>query len=126
MDQSICLDSDVLIGILKNDKRATGLLASADANYFTTAINAFEIWEGRTNKEQTEIFLSKMTIVPLDSSSAKRAADMHREMKSAGNALDIKDLMIGAICIENSLSIATFNIKHFERLKKFGLKIVEL
>ncbi|MBI4210953.1 MAG: type II toxin-antitoxin system VapC family toxin [Candidatus Diapherotrites archaeon] len=122
----ICLDSDVLIGILKNDKRVADLLETVDTSYCTTAINVFEIWEGRTHGDQTGEFLGKMAIVHLDESSAKRAADMHREMKTKGDLLDLKDILIGAMCIENGLALATFNKKHFERLRRFGLRMVEI
>lgn len=126
MVQKICLDSDVLIGVLKNDKRSVGLVASADASYCTTAINVFELWEGRTLGDRTGQYLNKMSIVHLTESAAKRAADIHREMKVKGDLLDIKDLFIASMCIDNGLSLATFNRRHFERMRRFGLKLVEI
>ncbi len=126
MDEKICLDSDVLIGVLKNDKRAISLLNSVKTVYCTTVINVFEIWQGRTLGDQTEQYLSKMPIVHLSESAAKRAADMHREMKATGDLLDIKDIFIGAMCIDNDLALASFNKKHFERLRRFGMRLVEI
>ncbi len=123
MVETICLDSDILIGVLKNERRATSLIQLFNGSYCTTAINVFELWEGRTLRDQTGQYLGKMEIIHLNEAAAKKAADMHRELKSGGELLDIKDLLIGAMCIENGIALATFNKKHFERLQRFGLKM---
>lgn len=126
MVEKICLDSDVLIGVLKNDRRAIDLLNSFGGAFCTTAINVFELWNGRTLEDQTEMFLNKMQIVQLDEGAAKRAADIYRTLKTKGDLLDLKDILIGAMCIKNRIALATFNKKHFGRLESFGLKMVRV
>ncbi len=34
--------------------------------------------------------------------------------------------MIAAICINRNCSLASFNRKHFDRFKRFGLKLFEV
>ncbi len=125
MDNAICLDSDVIIGILKNNPRAISFLHSADVNYYTTAINVFEVRFGRTSDGKAEQFLAKIQSLPFDENAAKAAASIQTELSATGKMLDAKDLFVGSICIANGMRLLTFNRKHFERLGKFGLELVE-
>lgn len=123
MDDVICLDSDVLIGILKNEERAVSFLRKVDAEYCTTAINAFELWFGKDEKGAVERFLGMIPTFLLDENGAKKAADIQKKLGAEGKAIEIKDLLIGAVCITNGIKLLTFNIRHFERLGKFGLSL---
>ncbi len=40
--------------------------------------------------------------------------------------LDERDLIIGAICIANNIPLWTGNIKHFKKLKEYGLNLVTI
>ncbi|MHA1709843.1 MAG: hypothetical protein ACTSXJ_08520 [Candidatus Baldrarchaeia archaeon] len=48
------------------------------------------------------------------------------DTQGGGMLIDERDLMIEAICIANSLPLATLNKKHFKRLTKFGLRPEDL
>ena len=49
------------------------------------------------------------------------ASRVWNELSRRGLLLDERDLLIGAICIERNLPLWTMNLKHFERLKEYGL-----
>ena len=93
MVRKICLDSDILIEFLRENKEIKEKIESLGGQFYTTSINVFEIWGGR--------------------------------IKSEEKMIDIRDIFVGARCIENKQELLTNNRKHFERLKKFGLVLVE-
>jgi tRNA(fMet)-specific endonuclease VapC len=43
-----------------------------------------------------------------------------------GDILDVRDIFIASVCIIEGLELLTFNLKHFERMKKFGLRLVKV
>lgn len=126
MDERICLDSDILIGILRQEEKAKKIIENTADDYSTTSINVFEIWLGRKNEEKTHEMIQSLEIISLDENAAKKAAEISKDLKKDGEMLDIKDILIASVCIENGLVLATFNKKHFERLVKFGLKLADI
>ncbi len=54
------------------------------------------------------------------------ASEIWAELADAGILIDDRDLLIGVLCIENKMPLWTFNVRHFERLTRFGLKILRL
>ncbi len=54
------------------------------------------------------------------------ASKIWADLKKRGKLIDERDLEIGALCIINQLSLWTKSIKHFDRLKKYGLKLVDI
>lgn len=126
MVRRICLDTDVIIHLLSKDQHTREIIESLDADFFTVAINAFELWYGRKENESVFELLEWLDVLPLDEKSALTAADILRELKKTGTILDIKDLFIGAICITHRIELLTLNRKHFDRLQKWGLVLVEI
>ena len=57
-----------------------------------------------------------MTVLPLDEPSARRAAALHDHLIRNNSDIGIKDVLIAAICLENSAPILTLNRKHFARV----------
>ena len=124
MVRRICIDSDVLIAFLNKDERTKQNLEALDADLYTTAINTFEIWYGRKKSETVFELLESLHRLDLDDNAARLAADILRKLKDSGKILDMRDLFIAAICIRNDVEFLTYNKKHFERLKEFGLILV--
>jgi len=54
------------------------------------------------------------------------ASKIWADLKKRGKLIDERDLEIGALCIINQLPLWTKNIKHFNRLKKYGLRLVDI
>lgn len=124
MVRKICLDSDVLIALLKKDEQTKRKLESLDANFYTTSVNSFEVWYGRKKSETVFQLLEWLNLLELNDKSARLAADMLRDLKKKGKMIEMRDLFIGAVCITNDVELFTYNKKHFERLKNFGLILV--
>ena len=126
MVRKACLDSDVIIELLKNNDKTKNAIISLDAEFYTTTINAFELWGGRKDKEEEIIdsLITWLNTKELDKKSAYRAGDIRRKLKKQGADIEFRDIFIAAICIQNDLELFTYNKKHFERLKQFGLKLI--
>ncbi|MBS3158973.1 type II toxin-antitoxin system VapC family toxin [Candidatus Woesearchaeota archaeon] len=124
MVRQICLDSDVIIAFLNKDEKAREAINLLDANFYTTAINSFEVWFGRKHSENIFELFSWLTPMPLTDKIARAAADIQRDLERKGNLVAIRDLFIAAICIENDLELFTYNLKDFERLEKYGLILI--
>ncbi len=124
MAEKICLDSDIIIDILNNKKEVKEILESIGKEFYTTSINIFEAWYGRKDTEKIENLISALYKLSFDEKSAKLAAQILTELKDKGNLIEPRDMFIGAICIANEIALFTKNKKHFERLEKFGLKLI--
>ncbi len=125
MVRKLCLDSDVLIALLNKEVNPRHALESSDAVLCITAINAFEIWYGRKNEETVPELLAWLEVIQISDVIARLAADILRDLKKQGMVLDFKDIFIAATCIVHNMELLTYNQKHFTRLKKYGLKLVE-
>ena len=123
MVRRVCLDSDVLIALLNKDEKTKQLIETVDAEFYITAVNTFEVWYGRKKTEPVFEALEWLHSLEMNDKSARLAGDMLRKLKEDGKMIDMRDLFIGAICINNDIELLTYNKKHFERLT---LPLVEL
>lgn len=123
--KKICLDSDVVIELLKGNPKIVEIINSLPADFYLTTINIFEIWTGRIENETEKIIglLSEFNILEFDKKSSLRAGDIRKKLKEKGELIDIRDVFIASICIQNNIELLTYNKKHFNRLEKFGLKL---
>ncbi len=121
-----------MISLLRGNEKAkmkAKTLEKASKEIVSTAINVLELYigiiavDGISGKriETTRNFLANLTILPLDTSSAERAAYILNSLKKTGNPIGLKNSLIAGIALENKADILTRNIKHFERVT--GLKI---
>lgn len=126
MDRKICLDSDIIINFLRKNQKTKEILNKLGEEFYTTQINAFEIWSGRLIYEEKTIkdMLNSLIKLDFDEDAALKAGDILINLKKSGNIIDFRDLFIASICISNNIELLTNNKKHFERLKNFGLKLV--
>jgi tRNA(fMet)-specific endonuclease VapC len=126
MDRNVCLDSDILIEITKGNQEIINSLQKLNANLYASPINIFEIWAGRLKKEEKNIesLIINLRKVDFNSQTAIKAGDIQLLLKEKGELIDFRDLFIASICIVNNLELMTLNKKHFERLTKFGLRLV--
>lgn len=112
-----------MIAYLRNNSEAkTKLeeLALREEPLYTTTINAFELYKGAKNSNETskvEKLLDVFYMLVMDRESAKMAGAIHNRSHSIGEA----DLMIACITISNKQTLLTRNKKHFAQIS--GLKI---
>lgn len=125
-DTRLCLDTDVLIAFLKGREPGASAVEKAVKEYtcFVTAVTAYELLFGVARAKKMigeDTLLSVMTVVPFDEFSARRAAHLHDELIRKNADIGIKDVMIAAIYLENSLTLLTQNQRHFSRVPSLSL-----
>jgi len=123
--RKICLDSDVLIELFRNNRQLTDKIFSLDAQFHTTSVSVFELWNSRKDEDKLSDFFHSITILNFDKNSGIIAGKISRQLKDNGEEVEFRDIFIGSICISNDVELFTLNVKHFERMKKFGLNLVK-
>jgi predicted nucleic acid-binding protein len=129
----VCLDTDVIIDFLKEEKYAYDLMLKLKEDeelISTTTINAFELYRGnkklsdKSNKDSVDIFLNNVKIHDFEIEASKKAAEIFEELKAKGEILELADIMIASIVITKNESLLTRNSKHFERIKELKIEKV--
>ena len=126
----VCLDTNVLIELLRNDKNTVSLIKNLEKsnNMTTTVINNFELWKGfykaKSIKDEKAIMevLNIISLLEFDEKASKKAAEIFEYLRSKGKIVDALDIMIASIVITNGESLLTFNKKHFEHIP--GIKLI--
>lgn len=122
-----CLDTDLLIAILRGKQEAynAALQIEKEAKAATTAINAYEIYFGAhrsqlksQNVKEVDSLFQKLEVIPLELSSAKKAAEITSKLAAKGQLINYRDTLIAAIATVNNLTLVTRNKAHFERIKE--------
>ncbi|HZY93719.1 MAG TPA: type II toxin-antitoxin system VapC family toxin [Candidatus Bathyarchaeia archaeon] len=126
------LDTDFLVGILRNNKDAEARIAGYDkeGRQATTTINAFELFYGahksrdeEHNVKEVYRLLSRLILLPFNVKSAETAGGMFATLERKGSMLDSRDVMIAGVALENQLSLVTRNRKDYGRIP--GITIEE-
>ena len=124
MDKKICLDTDVCIAIINRKGLYQNLLAKLlYSRVFISTISLFELFLRTTNLEPVESFIKYLEILDFDSTSARKASEVRKALKSEGKEIEIRDLFIASTSIANDCTLATLNIKDFKNIK--DLKLLE-
>ncbi len=124
VDRKICLDSDIIIEFLKSNDKTKEKINSLNASFYATPINIFEVWYGKNKQEGTKGFLDNIKIIDIDKETGLLSAEIMEKLRDDGKLIEFRDVMIASACIINNVELLTNNRKHFERLKRFGLKLV--
>lgn len=125
MDTKVCLDTDVSIEILKNTAKASKLLdLTKDSEVYIASISIFELLLRETNLEAVEKLLSKTAVLDFSELSARKAAEIFKDLRKKCQMISIKDLLIASTTISNNCMLATLNIKDFKNIKE--LKLLEI
>ncbi len=126
--RGIILDTDVLIYFIK--KKLLSAIVSK-INCFLTFVSLYEYLRGSLyigkdlDNVKKELEESLIIIFP-DNNDIKKLCELWVELRRKGMLINDRDLMIGAIAISKDLPLVTKNLKHFVRLKEYGLKLLDL
>lgn len=124
----VCLDSDIIIEFLKNNKVVFDKIKNLqEKDISTTSINTFEVFRGFVNYKSDSIdkfnaFLSNLKILNFNPINSKKAAEIFENLKTKGEIIDLADIMIAAIAISNNETLLTNNISNFKRIPELKLE----
>jgi predicted nucleic acid-binding protein len=111
------LDSDVIIWHLRGQKEVTEMLRNLQRFGLPacSALSVLEIQLGvkKGEEEKTDRFLKSLKIFDVNMEIASKAAQLIREYKAKGIALDLPDSVIAATCLLHELILVTYNPKHY-------------
>ena len=122
----ICLDTSVLIDFYRKKEKSKSLFYHLSLSYSLFAVSAiteYEILVG-SNPIQDKFwleFFEQITVLPYNSETNRVAIKIYRQLKSQNKLIDIPDLFIGATAVQNKLSLATLNSKHFTRIADLNI-----
>ena len=130
MPGKVLLDTDILLEIVKDKnrevaQRAESYLASHGA-YTVSALTVVEVIRGlRHSGRDHEIpgmmsSFSKAEVLPLDLETAELAGRIHGDLDRAGLPIGRIDPLIAATALRHDLTLATGNVRHFERVRQLG------
>lgn len=119
-------DTDVFIWMQRGNRRAAALV-DATPERFLSVQSYMELLQCAQDKKQQRVikqFLADLafTVLPLSESIGHRAL-IYIEEYGISSGLRAGDALIAATAIENNLSLASGNARHFRALKDLALKV---
>ncbi len=122
---SVLIDTDVLIDVMRNKELLWEMQLRGSAISIITLYEYLfgECYIGKDIKTVKESLEKIFQVIDLDQQIICKAIEIDVYLTKNGEKMSIRDLIIGATAIVYDLMLVTRNVEHFERLKKFGLKI---
>lgn len=121
-------DTDVLIDALRGKGAAERMrIEIATGQLATSVISVFELCSGARSardREAIDRLLGALTILPIDASDAREAAEIRRELEGRGLGIGTADYLIAGLCRRRSAVLITRNRAHFERVP--GLQLTAM
>ena len=121
------LDTSVIIDFLSGDEKIVSLIKDliAKQQIKTTAITEYELlkYKSEIGRHAAETFLSGVTVCPLDSASARKAASIYEKLKETGKMINENDLLIAGISLANGELLLTRD-KKFANIDDQKIKII--
>ena len=116
-------DTNIFIAIFKGDAKLKILVENSDSAINT--IVYLELIQGAKNKadvNKIEKYLNRFELIHFDKAVSQRAIELVRAF-SKSHGLMLPDAVIAATCLENDLTLITFNSKDFRFIN--DLKILK-
>ncbi|MBS7634657.1 type II toxin-antitoxin system VapC family toxin [Candidatus Bathyarchaeota archaeon] len=124
----IILDTDVLIEIF--DKRsvkgdeALRVLAESGEDIATTVINLHEVLYGLEKYAKPVRDILLLPVIEYTKRDAQLSAELELKAESLGKPVRRADAIIAAITLNRGAQLYTFDLKHFNIFRNFGLKLL--
>lgn len=121
----ILLDSSIIIDLLRRKDKTQTLLHKLTLQGYHLAIaiithaelySGKSIWEKQKAREELETILQYIEIISIDKSISEKAGEIRAHYQ-----INLLDAIIASTAIHHNLSLATLNIKDFEKIPKLKL-----
>ncbi|HMF33871.1 MAG TPA: type II toxin-antitoxin system VapC family toxin [Candidatus Lokiarchaeia archaeon] len=127
----ICLDSDILIGHLRQNSDALKFIQEHESEgLVTTIITKFELLIGAKiskkrvgNLTKVRDLIARLPSLDFSSEEIEECSDIYSELQNAGTMVDMRDIFIGGSCRRFKVPLATRNLDHFNRID--GLEVIQ-
>jgi predicted nucleic acid-binding protein len=119
------IDSDIMVDFTRGNAKAADYLDSLEDDCLLSAITALELIAGARNQREVndlDILISAYEQIPPTDGITRRAYYLMKvHAKSAG--LRTLDALIAATALEDGLTLATKNRKHFQMIGDLSLEV---
>jgi len=119
----ICLDTNVLIEITKNNTETIEQLGGLEVPLCISSISVMELLCGARNKQEASkltAFINQFKIITINEKASLLATKLIANYAKSHH-LDIPDALIAASCIESKVILWTYNLKDFRYLPQLQL-----
>jgi tRNA(fMet)-specific endonuclease VapC len=130
---AIILDADVIIRGEKGTFDLRRWVASRPDELFeVAAVTVAELWHGveraagtrRAKRQQyLQTVLASLLVIPYTEQTAYEHARLWAELETSGRMIGFYDVIVAATALDRGSDVATFNRRHFTRVK--GLTVIE-
>lgn len=119
------LDTTFLVDVLRGEDTVAELEDELDTSGtpHANSITVMELYEGvhladttETQREAVESLLTEINELSFDRTCAIQAGRLNAELVSAGEPIDVTDVMIAATALVHGRPVVTRNVDHFERI----------
>lgn len=117
------IDTNIFIAVLKGNLKLKLFIESLVCALDTTIYA--ELIQGSKNKvevQKIEKYLAQFELIEFDKSISQKTLELLRTYSKSHNLM-FGDAIIAATCLENDLTLITYNVKDFQFIK--GLKILK-
>lgn len=123
----ILVDTSILIDYYRKtdkDNSAWVMLVKDGYRFSISAVTKYELYSGAGENQINywDRVLEKIPVFPFDENCVTSAIKINSALKRKRKQIDLADLFIAATAMNNGVSIATLNKKHFDRVD--GLEIL--
>jgi predicted nucleic acid-binding protein len=112
------LDTDIIVELLRKRKYETGAIS------IITLIEVLRGLEAEKSATVKELIEESFNVLTIDNKVIKIYCNLYQNLKDKGVLIRDADLLIAATAISHNMTLKTKD-KHFERLKKLGLKMAQ-
>lgn len=122
----VCLDTDILIGLLRGDKAAASTvkkLEDIEKPLKTTIITTYELLKGalisskpEQNLLKVRHLLSGLDVLTLNEGACEEASKIYNGLRSSGKMVSEFDILIAGIAIYNDESLVSRD-EHFKLIQ---------
>ena len=119
----ICLDTNILIEITKDNKETISNINKISEPLCISSITVMEMLCGSRNKQEAntlKVFMEQFNIININEKASLLATNLIATYAKSHH-LDIPDALIAASCIESNTMLWTYNLKDFRYLPKLQL-----
>ena len=120
----IVLDTNILIEILKGDRKTIDTVESLTEQLSISSITVMELYYGALNKTELnklEKFVSLFHIIHIDEHISRMATKLIKRYAKR-HSLDIPDSLIASTALLNDAMLLTYNKKDFKYIE--GMKLL--
>jgi len=121
--ESVVLDTNILIEILKGDRKTIEKVESFECELCISSITAMELYYGALNKAEVkklEKFILLFTMIYPDETLSRKAMELVKRYAKS-HSLDIPDSIIAATTLTRDAKLFTYNRKDFHYIDDMAL-----